>query len=285
MNRRTPSPTSSSSQTPSWPSANGAGYGATPLTIASSRSHVATHKGRTSAPSSLPSSGTGSSRHSSSSAPKNVKAGKTGSLQLSIPGRADSARPARRRHAHCRDATPNRGVEARSRSCPDQRAACPGLPAGRPRGIQRQRPPATLSSDPAASGSWPRPADTTSRLHRSERGPAAAAEPETPARTRPVQHNERDPVVHTRSATPSTSTAAAAAAAPIEVRAPTDGRLLGTVPHLDAGDVALAAARARIAQPGWEALGFDGRARVLRRGCKWVLEHRREIVETISAEN
>ena len=35
------------------------------------------------------------------------------------------------------------------------------------------------------------------------------------------------------------------------------------------------AARGRAAQPAWEALGFEGRARVLRRAQKWVLDNQR----------
>ena len=43
-------------------------------------------------------------------------------------------------------------------------------------------------------------------------------------------------------------------------------------------------ARARAAQPAWEALGFEGRAKVLRRAQKWVVDNADRIVETIVSE-
>ena len=49
-------------------------------------------------------------------------------------------------------------------------------------------------------------------------------------------------------------------------------RVIATVPSLSAADVAALAARARAAQPGWEALGFDGRGQVLRRMQKWAVD-------------
>ncbi len=44
------------------------------------------------------------------------------------------------------------------------------------------------------------------------------------------------------------------------------------------------AARGRAAQPEWEAYGFEGRARVLRRAQKWVMDNTERIVETIVSE-
>ena len=43
-------------------------------------------------------------------------------------------------------------------------------------------------------------------------------------------------------------------------------------------------ARARAAQPGWEALGFEGRARVFLRAQKWVLDNADRIIDTIISE-
>src|SRR3954464_6495140 len=69
-------PTSTTSATPSWPIAYGAGNGARPPTIRSSRSHVATAIGRTSAAWSLSRAGVAApSRHSSASGPVNVSSG------------------------------------------------------------------------------------------------------------------------------------------------------------------------------------------------------------------
>jgi acyl-CoA reductase-like NAD-dependent aldehyde dehydrogenase len=44
------------------------------------------------------------------------------------------------------------------------------------------------------------------------------------------------------------------------------------------------ARRARTAQPGWNALGFEGRARVLQRAQRWMVDHRDRVIETIVAE-
>ena len=43
-------------------------------------------------------------------------------------------------------------------------------------------------------------------------------------------------------------------------------------------------ARARAAQPAWEALGFEGRARVLRRMQKWVVDNADRVIQTIVDE-
>ena len=42
--------------------------------------------------------------------------------------------------------------------------------------------------------------------------------------------------------------------------------------------------RARAAQPGWEALGFEARAQVLKRCQKWVIDNSDRIIETIVSE-
>ena len=44
------------------------------------------------------------------------------------------------------------------------------------------------------------------------------------------------------------------------------------------------AARARAAQPEWEAYGFEGRARVLLRAQKWVMDNAQRIIATICSE-
>ena len=49
-------------------------------------------------------------------------------------------------------------------------------------------------------------------------------------------------------------------------------------------EVRALAERGRAAQPAWEALGFEGRARVLRRAQKWVVDNRERLVETIVSE-
>src|SRR6202040_3071686 len=57
-----------------------------------------------------------------------------------------------------------------------------------------------------------------------------------------------------------------------------------TVPDLGADAVAEMAAHGRAAQPGWEAFGFDGRARVLLRAQKWVMDNADQVISTIVSE-
>ena len=91
--------------------------------------------------------------------------------------------------------------------------------------------------------------------------------------------------------TTETSTAAAqgnGAGAPakhIEVRNPATGEVIASVPALGVEDGAGVVARARAAQPAWEALGFEGRGRILRRAQKWVIENSDRIARTIVSEN
>ena len=49
----------------------------------------------------------------------------------------------------------------------------------------------------------------------------------------------------------------------IAVENPATGETIATVPELGGDEVRAMVAAARAAQPGWEALGFDGRAEVL----------------------
>src|SRR3954447_13660775 len=70
----------------------------------------------------------------------------------------------------------------------------------------------------------------------------------------------------------------------IEVSNPATGRVIATVPDLGPDEVKAIVAKARAAQPGWEALGFDGRARVMRRAQKWLLDNADRVMETIVSE-
>src|SRR5690242_19170505 len=76
----------------------------------------------------------------------------------------------------------------------------------------------------------------------------------------------------------------AAAQAGIPVENPATGEIIATVPDLGADQVAQMAARARAAQPEWEAYGFEGRARVMLRAQKWVMDNAERIVTTIMSE-
>src|SRR3954447_2364707 len=87
---------------------------------------------------------------------------------------------------------------------------------------------------------------------------------------------------------PQTENGAANGATPIiggiPVENPATGETVATVPELTAEQVAEMAARGRAAQPEWEAYGFDGRARVMLRAQKWVMDNAEKIVETIMSE-
>src|SRR5215212_6391147 len=76
----------------------------------------------------------------------------------------------------------------------------------------------------------------------------------------------------------------APAAERISVENPATGEVIATVPVASAEEVRAIVTRARAAQPAWEAIGFEGRARVLRRAQKWVVDNSDRIVETIVSE-
>ncbi|MFN8113834.1 MAG: succinic semialdehyde dehydrogenase [Solirubrobacterales bacterium] len=78
---------------------------------------------------------------------------------------------------------------------------------------------------------------------------------------------------------------AAASANEVEVFNPATGKLIGTVPAMTPDQVTEAVARARKAQPAWEAAGFAERGRILRRAQKWTLDNAERIISTIVAEN
>ena len=71
----------------------------------------------------------------------------------------------------------------------------------------------------------------------------------------------------------------------VEVHNPATGALIGSVPAMTPDEVTEAVARARAAQPAWEALGFAERGRILRRMQKWTLDNSERIISTIVAEN
>jgi acyl-CoA reductase-like NAD-dependent aldehyde dehydrogenase len=71
----------------------------------------------------------------------------------------------------------------------------------------------------------------------------------------------------------------------IRVENPATGKLIKTVPVLTPTQLDELAAKARRAQPGWDGLGFDGRARVLRRAQKWMLDNVERIIDVVVAES
>jgi acyl-CoA reductase-like NAD-dependent aldehyde dehydrogenase len=81
-----------------------------------------------------------------------------------------------------------------------------------------------------------------------------------------------------------TGNGAAPHAAEIPVENPATGQIVASVPDLDAAAVAEIAARARAAQPNWEAFGFEGRGRILLRAQKWLIENSERVIATIISE-
>ena len=57
----------------------------------------------------------------------------------------------------------------------------------------------------------------------------------------------------------------------IAVENPATGETIAHVPAMDATQVVEIVGRARAAQPAWEALGFEGRAQVMRSMRKWLI--------------
>jgi acyl-CoA reductase-like NAD-dependent aldehyde dehydrogenase len=79
-------------------------------------------------------------------------------------------------------------------------------------------------------------------------------------------------------------TATAAAGATFDVENPATGAVIAQCPDLGPEQIAEMARRGRAVQPAWEALGFEGRGRILTRMQKWVIAHQDEIIEVIRSE-
>jgi acyl-CoA reductase-like NAD-dependent aldehyde dehydrogenase len=75
-----------------------------------------------------------------------------------------------------------------------------------------------------------------------------------------------------------------ATAGDIAVEDPATGEVIARVPDLTAAQVAELARAARAAQPGWQALGYEGRGRVLRRAQKWLVDNSDRVIRTIVSE-
>jgi acyl-CoA reductase-like NAD-dependent aldehyde dehydrogenase len=70
----------------------------------------------------------------------------------------------------------------------------------------------------------------------------------------------------------------------IPVENPATGEIIQTIPVVPPEAVADVVAKARAAQPAWEELGFEGRARFLRRAQKWLLDNSDRVIQTIVDE-
>src|SRR5215217_2006487 len=71
----------------------------------------------------------------------------------------------------------------------------------------------------------------------------------------------------------------------IEVENPATGEVIQSLPVSSPEEVRALVDRARAAQPAWEAMGFEGRARVLRRMQKWVVDNAERVIQTIVDES
>jgi acyl-CoA reductase-like NAD-dependent aldehyde dehydrogenase len=70
----------------------------------------------------------------------------------------------------------------------------------------------------------------------------------------------------------------------IAVENPATGDVITTIPIQGADELAAMATRAREAQPQWEAIGFDGRARIMRRAQKWFFDNADRVLDQVVAE-
>src|SRR5579884_335837 len=84
---------------------------------------------------------------------------------------------------------------------------------------------------------------------------------------------------------PSAQTNGGSATATIPVENPATGELITTISVIGADELAARAGRAREAQTAWEALGFEGRARVLRRAQRWMLDNAERIIDVVVSES
>ena len=91
-------------------------------------------------------------------------------------------------------------------------------------------------------------------------------------------------MIETTPTTPGPTAPSRAAREQIDVENPATGKIVGSVPKMTADDVREMAVRARAAQPGWEAMGYEGRGQVLLRAQKWLLDNSRRVIDTIVSE-
>lgn len=83
---------------------------------------------------------------------------------------------------------------------------------------------------------------------------------------------------------PEAVTRGAAGPGLITVRCPADGRVVGSVPNMTSAQVHEVATKLRAAQPEWEELGPDGRARHVLQLLDWVLDNERRLIGIMQEE-
>ncbi len=84
---------------------------------------------------------------------------------------------------------------------------------------------------------------------------------------------------------PASDTSGDSATATISVENPATGEQLTTVPILGSDELDVLVARARGAQLGWEGVGFAGRAKVLQRAQKWMLDNADRVIGVVVSES
>ena len=70
----------------------------------------------------------------------------------------------------------------------------------------------------------------------------------------------------------------------VVVTCPATGQVVGSVPVATSVEVEAVAARLRAAQPGWQQMGVDGRARWLGKWRDWLLDHADELLTLLQLE-
>ena len=71
----------------------------------------------------------------------------------------------------------------------------------------------------------------------------------------------------------------------IAVDNPATGEQIATIAVLGPAELSAMAARGREAQSQWSAIGFGGRARIMRRAQKWMLDNAERVIETVVSES
>jgi acyl-CoA reductase-like NAD-dependent aldehyde dehydrogenase len=71
----------------------------------------------------------------------------------------------------------------------------------------------------------------------------------------------------------------------LKVENPATGQPIAELPSLDRDATLELVRRARAAQPAWAALGFRGRGALMRDMRKWLIDHRKRVIRTLSDEN
>jgi acyl-CoA reductase-like NAD-dependent aldehyde dehydrogenase len=78
---------------------------------------------------------------------------------------------------------------------------------------------------------------------------------------------------------------AKSASGQIPVENPATGEIIAHVDDMDAAEVESLVQRARRAQPGWDALGFERRAQVMYELRYWLMQNRERLIRTVIEEN